>query len=189
MNIYILSEDPIEAASCYCDQHVHKMILDSASMLSTATYHWFPALRSHIYKPSYTYDPVTEWVKSSIHNMAWLTMLAQELNMIRISMGYSSHRSSKVIDHIADVIIPTDHYHPKHFQDATPAIFHGVPGISLVQRYQLYYRSLHTQWLENGTKGMTYNNRPIPPFMGDLIIKPSLGAHLIPLTTLDPSHE
>ena len=35
MNIFILSEDPIEAAQLQCDKHVVKMIVESAQMLST----------------------------------------------------------------------------------------------------------------------------------------------------------
>lgn len=35
MNIFILSEDPTEAAQLQCDKHVVKMIVESAQMLST----------------------------------------------------------------------------------------------------------------------------------------------------------
>ena len=36
MNIFILDEDPIQAAQLQCDKHVVKMIVESAQMLSTA---------------------------------------------------------------------------------------------------------------------------------------------------------
>lgn len=36
MNIFILSEDPVQAAVEQCDKHVVKMIVESAQMLSTA---------------------------------------------------------------------------------------------------------------------------------------------------------
>lgn len=36
MNIFVLSEDPINAARMQCDKHVVKMLLESAQMLSTA---------------------------------------------------------------------------------------------------------------------------------------------------------
>ena len=36
MNIFILDEDPAEAARQQCDKHVVKMIVESAQMLSTA---------------------------------------------------------------------------------------------------------------------------------------------------------
>ena len=36
MNIFFLSQDPIEAAQMMVDRHVVKMILESAQLLSTA---------------------------------------------------------------------------------------------------------------------------------------------------------
>jgi len=36
MNIFVLSNDPIEAAHTHCDAHVRKMIVEAAQMLSTA---------------------------------------------------------------------------------------------------------------------------------------------------------
>lgn len=36
MNIFYLSSDPVEAAQMHCDQHVRKMLIESAQMLSTA---------------------------------------------------------------------------------------------------------------------------------------------------------
>ena len=36
MNIFILDEDPVQAAQLQCDKHVVKMIVESAQMLSTA---------------------------------------------------------------------------------------------------------------------------------------------------------
>jgi len=36
MNIFYLSEDPVQCAKWHCDQHVTKMILEYAQLLSTA---------------------------------------------------------------------------------------------------------------------------------------------------------
>jgi hypothetical protein len=36
MNIFILDEDPVQAAQLQCDKHVVKMVVESAQMLSTA---------------------------------------------------------------------------------------------------------------------------------------------------------
>ena len=36
MNIFILSDDPVQAAQLQCDKHIVKMVLESAQMLSTA---------------------------------------------------------------------------------------------------------------------------------------------------------
>ena len=36
MNVFYLSQDPVEAAQMHCDQHVRKMLIESAQLLSTA---------------------------------------------------------------------------------------------------------------------------------------------------------
>jgi hypothetical protein len=45
------------------------------------------------------------------------------------------------------------------------------PSLSITQKYQLYYRKKHTEWLDNG-RGMSYKGRPIPDFMGELLNNP-----------------
>ena len=36
MNVFVLSECPIESAEMMCDKHIPKMIVEAAQMLSTA---------------------------------------------------------------------------------------------------------------------------------------------------------
>ena len=36
MNIFVLSEEPVEAAQMMCDKHCSKMIVEAGQMLSTA---------------------------------------------------------------------------------------------------------------------------------------------------------
>ena len=36
MNIFYLSEDPVQCAKWHCDKHVTKMIIEYAQLLSTA---------------------------------------------------------------------------------------------------------------------------------------------------------
>lgn len=172
MNIFILSQDPKQAAQYHCDQHIHKMILESAQMLSTAAYDWFPNLRQHLYKPTHLYHPCTQWLKESICHMSWLVILAEELNEIRKAQGCASHRSMHIINAISDNIIPTDHFHPKHFAEAMPSFISLRTSINTVEKYHIYYRYKHAQWLDSG-RGMTYKDRPIPPFMSDVIIQAS----------------
>ena len=38
MNIFVLDEDPVVAATMSCDKHVVKMILETAQMLSTVAH-------------------------------------------------------------------------------------------------------------------------------------------------------
>lgn len=69
MNIFVLSEDPREAARQQCDRHVVKMILESAQMLSTLCHqHGRPAP----YKPTHPHHPCTLWAGECAENYAWL---------------------------------------------------------------------------------------------------------------------
>ena len=69
MNIFYVDPDPVSAAKQLCDQHVLKMQIESAQMLSTA--HWenggtAPYKRAHVNHPS------TKWTRESIQHYRWL---------------------------------------------------------------------------------------------------------------------
>jgi len=93
MNIFILSENPVEAAQLQCDRHVVKMIVESAQMLSTAhrmldgyvekrpsksgktmVNYWVHPnsnLESVLYKAVHHAHPCTIWSMESIGNYIW----------------------------------------------------------------------------------------------------------------------
>jgi hypothetical protein len=102
MNIFVLSQNPREAAEQHADKHVIKMILEAVQMLYTA--HWvlfYPQLldqKSPVavskaqkelsppplllnapkqgYRPVHIHHPCTRWVRESIANYFWLCQLA-----------------------------------------------------------------------------------------------------------------
>lgn len=77
MNIFILDEDIELCAQSHCDQHVVKMILESAQMLCTALNkkgHTTP------YRSTHVKHPCVLWVEESFDNFCWLSELAVELN-------------------------------------------------------------------------------------------------------------
>lgn len=91
MNIFILSEDPKEAAQMHCDKHVPKMIVESAQMLSTAhrildgeeylapsksgkrmvKHYRLPKNDDLIYKAVHAGHPCTVWTMQSHNNYLW----------------------------------------------------------------------------------------------------------------------
>ncbi len=79
MNIFYLSENPVEAAEAMVDRHVVKMILESAQLLSTAhrvldgeDYKLFDARESVLYKVTHVNHPSAKWCRESIENYNWL---------------------------------------------------------------------------------------------------------------------
>jgi hypothetical protein len=69
MNIFILSDDPFEAARDQCDRHVVKMALESAQILSTVRHRYgAPAP----YKPTHANHPCVLWAGECTENYRWL---------------------------------------------------------------------------------------------------------------------
>lgn len=169
MNIFVLDTDPAIAASYHCDQHLHKMILESAQMLSTWAYNIFPKVRPHIYKPTHPNHPCTLWLNDHSDNRIYLILLARELNNLRQS---TDHSSMEVIEAVQDCIGHDDF--PELYSTPEKFIFAGPPSIEIrnltvPQKYQKYYRQKHASWALDRGRGMGYKNRPVPPFMADLI--------------------
>jgi hypothetical protein len=166
MNIFALYPSPQESARAHCDQHLHKMILESAQMASTVTYGW------HIpgtYKPAYHNHPCTIWAKGSVNNLLWLLELARELEVIREELNCPRHNSSEIIKTIYDWLI---YEHPKvdYLLAEPPALAMPIqikmlPGLDPYQKYQAYYRWKNKNWTALDKRPMTWNNRPVPSFM------------------------
>ncbi|MCB1150869.1 hypothetical protein KDK88_04940 [bacterium] len=77
MNIFILDEDIPACARAHCDQHVSKMILESAQLLCTAlNKKGFAAP----YRSTHVQHPCVLWVEASYDNFLWLSALASSLN-------------------------------------------------------------------------------------------------------------
>ena len=72
MNIFALSENPVEAARLQCDKHVVKMILETAQMLSTAHRELGSVIDPDLlYKKTHVNHPSAVWIRESAANYAW----------------------------------------------------------------------------------------------------------------------
>ena len=69
MNIFAVNECPVKSARDLCDQHIVKMPLESAQMVSTNLA--ILGLR-HQYKPCFQNHPCTIWARQSCENLNWL---------------------------------------------------------------------------------------------------------------------
>ena len=172
MNIFILDENPIIAARYHCDAHIHKLILESAQMASSAAR--FLQLPSVIYpllyKPAYLSHPCTMWVCESPANLNWMLMLAQELERIRAELGFRRHNSSGIIDLVSESVTHEFGYlaNPElhtPFAEAMYARIKVRSNLSTIQKYQLYYRTKLNEWGLTGAYEMQYKGRSVPPFL------------------------
>lgn len=168
MNIFALDQSPILSARAHCDQHLHKMILESAQIVSSAFY-----LRQFYtpwaYKPAYLNHPCVKWAAECNHNIVWILELARELENIRQEIGHSYHASSEVIKYAYDFLqeeLPysrADLAYPRTL--AMPIQIRMRSDISTEEKYQAYYRWKNERWTVLDKRPMTWNNRPVPSFM------------------------
>lgn len=110
MNIFVLDAEPWRAAEYHCDQHVVKMILETAQMLSTA-------LRTRgctegLYQSAYQNHPCTVWAGEAEGNLSWLCELGMGLLYEYTKRFGKVHKSTSVI-HQADRYIRKLEYEPE----------------------------------------------------------------------------
>ena len=101
MNIFVLDWDITKCARYHCDQHVSKMILESAQLLCTALN---KKGRKTPYGSTHINHPCTLWVGESYDNFIWLSKLATALNAeyrYRFNKP-SDHKSLSVIKEISN---------------------------------------------------------------------------------------
>jgi len=79
MNIFFLHPDPERAARMMCDQHVIKMPIESAQMLSAAYHFYGQGNKPGLCQPCHMNHPSTIWVRQSQLNYLWLYRMFREL--------------------------------------------------------------------------------------------------------------
>ena len=176
MNIFALHPDPAIAASMHCDQHLHKMILESAQMLSTVARHYMLYLDSYspYYKLTHQNHPCNEWLRESKTNCEWLVNLCRNLDSIRLSAGaQDTHASMAIVDLFEEDILHVSRYQtPKNFIFCGPLEIKAMPSAiwDVHKKYQRYYREKLLEWRElDRPIQMSYKGRPVPEFIEDLI--------------------
>lgn len=95
MNIFYLSESPVEAARYMHDKHVNKMRIETAQMLSCAVHHhnkdWLKAyIRGRVYSPAYENHPSTVWVRSDREAYSWALLHFAALEEQCVLRGFKS---------------------------------------------------------------------------------------------------
>ena len=150
MNIFILSENPQEAATMMLNKHVVKMPTESMQMLSTISNH--VGLDSP-YKPVMLNHPCTMWARLSKDNFQWLidhcNALCNEYNL-----RYNKvHKVQTTMEEYHDTFMEVKTYLPN--LGLTPFAIAIAPNmecrkhpnfdnLSTVNKYRLYY--LEDKW-------------------------------------------
>lgn len=134
MNIFILDEDIEQNARYHCDQHVVKMILESAQLLCTAlNKKGFETP----YRSTHMNHPCVLWTEESYSNFRYLSELALALNA-EYRFRYETekdHKSVTIIQQIQSIEYADNGLTP--FAQAMPDKY-KVPG-DAVSAYRRFY--------------------------------------------------
>lgn len=135
MNIFVVDEDPQQAARDLCDKHVVKMPLESAQMLCTVLVEL--GVAGVPYRPSHLNHPCTRWAAATRSNFDWLVTHGRALCNEYTRRYGKDHKSGLVIEWCAQHRdeLPDGPLTP-HAQ-AMPDVFRST---SAVLAYRTYYR-------------------------------------------------
>lgn len=164
MNIFILDSDPQQAAQYICDQHLNKMILESAQMLSTVVHLKLPGLARGIYKPVQPKHPCILWLQEDQYNCEWLWRHCRAMEMER---GYrwplrEVHASMEVANHAMNILDDNWYGDSKGKTQFARVYPEHINETTTVQCYRAYYREKSREWFDAGKSPMKWTKRGVP---------------------------
>jgi hypothetical protein len=151
MNIFLLSEDPIEAANNLVDKHQNKMIVEGAQCLSSAL-RINGYQQDDVYKISYRNHPSIQSLVDNQDLFIWLWLHCSRLCVLYSTRTNKVHASQQIIERCSELLhlIPESN---KTIYDLVPAcsIFNDHPG-TVIDKYRAFYlhdKSYMLDWTKN----------------------------------------
>lgn len=151
MNIFVLSIDPVEAATMLCNKHICKMALESAQLLCSAHPKGIAP-----YRHTHSNHPCARWTRTSRENYEWLTLHAAAI-CSEYTQRYDGKRmkTEDVIDWCAAnvPVLPTIGLTPFVLAIKEQYRYLIVPD-DVVASYRAYYiadKALFAKWVPRAT--------------------------------------
>lgn len=144
MNIFVLDEDPNQAARFACDKHVVKMILESAQLLCAA----FPEGDAP-YKKTHVNHPCSIWTRANNSNYEWLVQHAYALCAEYTKRYGKVHKSQSVIEwcDINRPNLPKEPITP--FPQAMPDQYKSSNPVLAYRAYYIGEKAAFATWKTN----------------------------------------
>lgn len=152
MNIFYLSENPVDCAQQHCDKHCVKMVVESAQLLSTAHRVINESVDLPIYKIAHKNHPSAIWCRTTDSNYKWLYKLFVAL-LEEYEYRYErSHKCWSLVPYLCNT--PTGIVSGP-FTPPPPAMPDQYKSTNVIESYRNYY---------NGAKASfaKWKNRPTP---------------------------
>lgn len=171
MNIFRLSDCPIEAARFHQDLHVRKIIVEASQLLANCYSKDVLAqaprtqtgnIRGH----SHIHHPISIWTKETRGNQAWVAYYAQALCDEYKHRFNKTHFCQSFINWILDKEL-FDHIDLENNETEQPQCFKNYPHLMVpdnpVLGYRNYYRVAKRSFMIRGKEVFaTWTNREIP---------------------------
>lgn len=134
MNIFIVDQDPYEAARALCDRHVTKMSLETAQILCAVSRRYGNAAP---YKLTHAKHPSVLWAGETLENWRWLVWHGRGLTDEYTRRYGKTHTSESIIEWCADFGGRPEVGDLTPFAQAMPDEYRRPDA---VEAYRAYYR-------------------------------------------------
>ncbi len=160
MNIFILDEDPREAARMQCDKHVVKMTLETAQLLSTAhQVNGTSVNKNKIYKETHINHPCAKWVRENPENYQWTLQHFKELLKEFEKRYGKKHACEKLLPHLEKPPnFPKNKIKEKRtpFAQAVPEKYRDEDAVKAYQDYYINEKHEFAEWKKLKNKPKWY---------------------------------
>lgn len=157
MNVFFLDRDPVNAARHHSDQHVVKMVLETAQILCAVLHRYGIASP---YRPTHARHPCVLWTGDSLAHWQWVRSLGLALGEEYTHRRGRVHASSLVIGDLPALPPIPDN----GWTDPPQAMPEPYRGSDPVEAYRRYYRAEKSVFPGKGPA--TWSQREKPGFMG-----------------------
>lgn len=144
MNIFVVDQDPRQAATCLVDRHVVKMVLETAQMMCSV----FPEGEAPYRRTHYNH-PCAVWARERLDNYEWLYHHGSALSSEFTFRFGKEHKSSAVIEWCmakATRSLFRSDGHMTPFAQAMPDEYKAEDPIVAYRRYYILAKAHLHQW-------------------------------------------
>jgi hypothetical protein len=151
MNIFAVNLCPEQSAKDLCDQHIVKMPLETAQMLSTGLSIFG---LEHEYKPCYQNHPCTIWARQSLENINWLISHGLSLCYTYTLRFKKTHKCQGVIERasktlqkaILEGVLSFPAKGLTKFAQAMPEAYKSEDSVTAYRNYYRHEKLAFAKW-------------------------------------------
>jgi len=145
VNIFVLNEDPRQAAVDQCNRHVVKMGLEAVQLLCTALQTLHPDVTVP-YRPTHVHHPCVLWTMATPENAAWLAEHAQELFREYTRRYSRRHRSEAALDVVMGLLPQADWRAHQDFVQCMPDEWRHPDAVTAYRCFYVAEKSRFARW-------------------------------------------